>query len=71
MALSLGVTQCLRKPFGPATLVGAIGEGLSEAEQRRKHAAAFAAIWRPKSPASPSNQKTRQPAAIATEEWLD
>ena len=44
MALSLGATRCLRKPFRPATLLGVIDECLTEAEQRRKHAAALAAI---------------------------
>ena len=44
MALSLGATRCLRKPFRPATLLGVIDECLSEVEQRRKYAAALAAI---------------------------
>jgi CheY-like chemotaxis protein len=39
MALSLGATRCLRKPFRPATLLGVIDECLSDAEQRRKPAA--------------------------------
>ena len=39
-----GATRCLRKPFRPATLPGVIDECLSETEQRRKHAAALAAI---------------------------
>ena len=33
MALSLGATRCLRKPFRPATLLGVIDECLSDAEQ--------------------------------------
>jgi DNA-binding response OmpR family regulator len=44
MALSLGATRCLRKPFRPTTLLGVIDECLSEAEQRRKHASAFIAV---------------------------
>ena len=44
MALSLGATRCLRKPFRPATLLGVIDECLSEAEQRRRYAAARAAV---------------------------
>jgi CheY-like chemotaxis protein len=44
MALSLGATRCLRKPFRPATLLGVIDECLSDAEQGRKYAAARAAI---------------------------
>ena len=41
MALSLGATRCLRKPFRPATLLGVIDECLSDAEQGRKYAAAL------------------------------
>lgn len=44
MTLSLGATRCLRKPFRPATLPGVIDECLSEAERRRKPAAALAAL---------------------------
>ena len=44
MALSLGATRCLRKPFRPATLLGVIDECLSDAEQGRKYTAARAAI---------------------------
>jgi len=44
MAIGLGATRCLRKPFRPVTLLGVIDECLSEAEQRRKHAAALAVI---------------------------
>ena len=42
MALSLGATRCLRKPFRPATLLGVIDECLSDAEQGGKYAAALA-----------------------------
>ena len=44
MALSLGATRCLRKPFRPETLLGVIDECLSEAERRRRHAAALAVV---------------------------
>ena len=44
MALSLGATRCLRKPFQPATLLGVIDECLSEAESRRRHAATLASV---------------------------
>ena len=44
LALGLGATRCLRKPFRPATLLGVIDECLSEAEQNRRHAATLAAI---------------------------
>jgi CheY-like chemotaxis protein len=43
LALGLGATRCLRKPFRPATLLGVIDECLSEAEQNRRHAATLAA----------------------------
>lgn len=45
-ALSLGATRCLRKPFRPAALLAAIDACLLEAERRRKHAAALAALAR-------------------------
>ena len=44
MALSLGATRCLCKPFRPATLLGMIDQCLSEAEPHRSHTAALAAI---------------------------
>ena len=44
MALSLGATRCLRKPFRPSTLLGLIDECLSEAEPHRRHAAALSAV---------------------------
>ena len=44
VALSLGATRCLRKPFQPVTLLGVIDECLTEAQQRRKYPAALAAI---------------------------
>ena len=44
LALGLGATRCLRKPFRPATLLGVIDECLSEAEQNRGHAATLAAV---------------------------
>jgi CheY-like chemotaxis protein len=40
MALRLGATRCLRKPFRPATLLGVIDECLLEAEPRRRSVAA-------------------------------
>jgi CheY-like chemotaxis protein len=44
MALSLGATRCLRKPFRPATLLNVIDECLSEAEPHRGYAATLAAV---------------------------
>jgi len=44
MALSLGATRCLRKPFRPSTLLGLIDECLSEAEPHRRHNATLAAV---------------------------
>src|SRR6185369_15459739 len=44
MALGLGATRCLRKPFRPATLLSVIDECLSEAEPHRRHAATLGAV---------------------------
>lgn len=44
MALRLGATRCLRKPFRPTTLLSAIDECLSEAEPRRNYVATLAAV---------------------------
>jgi DNA-binding response OmpR family regulator len=44
MALKLGATRCLRKPFRPTTLLGVIDECLSEAEPHRRDVAALAAV---------------------------
>jgi len=43
MALSLGATRCLHKPFRPTTLLRVIDECLSEAEPLRRHTATLAA----------------------------
>jgi DNA-binding response OmpR family regulator len=44
MALKLGATRCLRKPFRPTTLLSVIDECLSEAEPHRRHVATLAAV---------------------------
>jgi CheY-like chemotaxis protein len=44
MALSLGATRCLHKPFRPATLLSVIDECLSQAEPQRRQAATLAAV---------------------------
>ena len=44
MALKLGATRCLRKPFRPTTLLSVIDECLSEADPHRKHVATLAAV---------------------------
>jgi CheY-like chemotaxis protein len=44
MALKLGATRCLRKPFRPATLLGVIDECLSEAEPHRRLVTALTAV---------------------------
>src|SRR6266568_50640 len=44
MALKLGATRCLRKPFRPATLLSVIDECLSEAEPHRRYVATLAAV---------------------------
>jgi hypothetical protein len=44
MAIRLGATRCLRKPFRPTTLLGVIDECLSEAEPHRRYVATLAAV---------------------------
>jgi CheY-like chemotaxis protein len=44
MAIRLGATRCLRKPFRPTTLLSVIDECLSEAEPHRKYFATLAAV---------------------------
>ena len=44
MALRLGATRCLRKPFRPTTLLSVIDECLSEAEPYRRYVATLAAV---------------------------
>ncbi len=47
MALRLGATRCLRKPFSPTTLLSVIDECLSEAEPHRRYVVALAAAANP------------------------
>ncbi len=44
LALSLGATCCLRKPFRPATKLSAIDQCLSEADRRRSYTATLASV---------------------------
>lgn len=44
MAIKLGATRCLRKPFRPTTLLSVIDECLSEAEPHRRYVATLAAV---------------------------
>ena len=44
MALSLGATRCLRKPFRPSTLLGLIDQCLSEAEPHRRQITTLSAV---------------------------
>jgi CheY-like chemotaxis protein len=44
MAMKLGATRCLRKPFRPATLLRVIDECLSETEPHRRYVATLAAV---------------------------
>jgi CheY-like chemotaxis protein len=44
MAVKLGATRCLRKPFRPATLLSVIDECLSEADPHRRYVATLAAV---------------------------
>jgi CheY-like chemotaxis protein len=44
MALRLGATRCLRKPFRPTTLLAVIDECLSEAEPHRRYLTTLASV---------------------------
>jgi CheY-like chemotaxis protein len=44
MAVRLGATRCLRKPFRPTTLLGVIDGCLSEAEPHRRHVATLTTV---------------------------
>jgi len=44
MAVRLGATRCLRKPFRPTTLLSVIDECLSEAEPHRRYFATLGAV---------------------------
>jgi CheY-like chemotaxis protein len=44
MAIRLGATRCLRKPFRPTTLLSVIDECLSQAEPHRRYVATLAAV---------------------------
>jgi CheY-like chemotaxis protein len=46
LALRLGATRCLRKPFKPTTLLGVIDDCLSETDPHRKHLATLTAVTR-------------------------
>jgi CheY-like chemotaxis protein len=60
MAVKLGATRCLRKPFRPTTLLSVIDECLSEAEPHRRYVATLAAVANapsePQRKAEPSNR---------------
>jgi DNA-binding NtrC family response regulator len=44
MAVRLGATRCLRKPFRPTTLLGVIDECLSQAEPHRRYVATLTTV---------------------------
>ena len=44
MAMRLGATRCLRKPFRPTTLLSVIDQCLSETEPHRRYATTLAAV---------------------------
>jgi hypothetical protein len=44
LAVKLGATRCLRKPFRPTTLLGVIDECLADAEPHRRHVATLSAV---------------------------
>jgi CheY-like chemotaxis protein len=64
MALRLGATRCLRKPFRPTTLLSVIDECLSEAEPHRRYVAAVTtatnALSEPKGVTRPSSHSREE-----------
>lgn len=66
MALSLGATRCLRKPFRPTTLLAVIDDCLSEAALQQRYFPTPAAIANRRSASGnksyPSSEETAQPA---------
>jgi DNA-binding NtrC family response regulator len=44
LAIGMGATRCLRKPFKPTTLLAVIDECLKEIEPHRKHVSTLAAV---------------------------
>ena len=67
MALRLGATRCLRKPFRPTTLLSVIDECLSEAEPRRKYVATLAAVTNARSePGSVTGASSRSREGVLT-----
>ena len=68
MALRLGATRCLRKPFRPTTLLSVIDECLSEAEPRRKYVATLAAVTNARSePGSVTGTSSRSRESALTD----
>jgi CheY-like chemotaxis protein len=64
MALKLGATRCLRKPFRPTTLLSVIDECLSDAEPHRRHVAALnavaSALFEPRDKSNSSNNQRQE-----------
>ena len=68
LALRLGATRCLRKPFRPTTLLSVIDECLSEAEPRRKYVATLAAVTNaPSEPGSVTGTSSRSRESALTD----
>jgi DNA-binding NtrC family response regulator len=67
MAIRLGATRCLRKPFRPTTLLGVIDECLSEAEPHRRYVATVATVVnaRPDARGKPGSSDEMRREAIA------
>jgi CheY-like chemotaxis protein len=55
MALKLGATRCLRKPFRPTTLLSVIDQCLSDAEPHRRYVAVANAQSKPRDKSNSSN----------------
>jgi CheY-like chemotaxis protein len=71
MALRLGATRCLRKPFRPTTLLGVIDECLSEAEPNRRYVATLAAVTNaPSEPQGRAGISSRQRRTLSRNEVM-
>ena len=65
MALKLGATRCLRKPFRPTTLLSVIDECLLEAEPHRRYVATLAAVA-----SAVSESQDKMPSSVRSREGV-
>jgi DNA-binding NtrC family response regulator len=64
LALRLGATRCLRKPFRPTTLLSVIDECLSEPEPDRRYVTTLATVADAESESSGKSATLEQPWAL-------